>query len=44
MNLGVGTVERLRKEKEATGVISGFMFLKRDRKTACAADFDGSTI
>jgi hypothetical protein len=37
-------VERLLKEKEMTGVISGFMFLKKDEKTARAADFDEALI
>jgi hypothetical protein len=37
-------VERLLKEKEMTGVISGFMFLRTDGKTAWAADFEESLI
>jgi hypothetical protein len=37
-------VERLLKEKEMTGVISGFMFLRKDGKTAWAADFEESLI
>jgi hypothetical protein len=37
-------VERLLKEKEMTGVISGFMFLIKDGKTALAADFEEALI
>jgi hypothetical protein len=37
-------VERLLKEKETTGVISGFMFLRKGGKTAWAADFEESLI
>jgi hypothetical protein len=37
-------VERLLKEKEMIGVISGFMFLRKDGKTARAADFEGALI
>jgi hypothetical protein len=33
-------VERLLKEKETTGVISGFVFLRKDGKTDRAADFE----
>jgi hypothetical protein len=37
-------VERLLKEKEMTGVISGFMFLRKDGKPARAADFEESLV
>jgi hypothetical protein len=37
-------VERLLKEKEMTGVISGFMFLRKDGKLARAADFEEALI
>jgi hypothetical protein len=33
-------VERLLKEKEMTGVISGFMFLRKDGKPSRAMDFE----
>jgi hypothetical protein len=37
-------MERLLKEKEMTGVISGSMFLRKDGKTAQAADFEEALI
>jgi hypothetical protein len=37
-------MERLLKEKEMTGVSSGFMFLKKDGKTDRAADFEEALI
>jgi hypothetical protein len=37
-------VERLLKEKEMTGVISGFMFLAKDGKTVQATDFEEALI
>jgi hypothetical protein len=37
-------VERLLKEKEMPVVISGFVFLKKDGKTARAADFEEARI
>jgi hypothetical protein len=37
-------VERLLKEKEMTGVISGFMFLRKDGKPARAAYFEEALI
>jgi hypothetical protein len=37
-------VERLLKEKEMTGVISGFMFLRKDAKNALAADFEEALV
>jgi hypothetical protein len=37
-------VERLLKEKEMTGVFPGFMFLRKDGKTARAADFEEALI
>jgi hypothetical protein len=37
-------VERLLKEKETTGVISGFIFMRKDGKTARAADFEEAII
>jgi hypothetical protein len=37
-------VERLLKEKEMTGVISGFMFLRKDVKPAQAEDFEEALI
>jgi hypothetical protein len=37
-------VERLLKEKEMTGVISGFMFLRKDGKTARTADFEEALV
>jgi hypothetical protein len=37
-------VERLLKDKEAVGVLSGIMFLKRDDSAARAADFDDELV
>jgi hypothetical protein len=37
-------VERLLKEKEMIGVISGFRFLRKDEKTAWAAYFEEALI
>jgi hypothetical protein len=34
----------LLKEKEAVGVVSGFMFLKKDDSAARAADFEESLV
>jgi hypothetical protein len=37
-------VERLLKEKEAAGVVSEFMFLKKDGSVARATDFEEALV